>query len=113
MAQMHIQNPLENPLSDVVDAAAERYDLRLSENAEVFLITRQLSSFFAQLLEKDPSGQSLMKDLIRFLKDPKYGKKAAGIDDMVLPYAVREFVVAGAEIGETLYKKLYPFTKNL
>lgn len=113
IAQKHLQKPLENPLSDVVDTVTEHYNLPLGENAEVFLSARQLSSYFAQLLEKDPSGESLMRNVIRFLKDPKYAKRVAGIDDMVLPYTIRRFVVAGAEIGEELRKKLYPLTKNL
>jgi len=113
IAEKQLRNPLGNPLSDIIDASAERFYLPASEFAQIFLNTRQFSSYLAQLLKKDPSGESLTEEIVRFLKNPKYLQRMTGIDDMIPSFTARGFVVAGAEAGKDLVKKMYPLTKNL
>ena len=107
----NLRNPLGTELSNVVDYYAERFDLNPVENAEVFLRTKQLFFQFAKLLKQDNSGILLIEDVAKLLKDPKYSKER-GIDIPLPPFLVREFVVAGAELGGKLYKKLYPLTSQ-
>lgn len=109
IAEGNLRDPSQTELSNVVDYHAERLDLNPVENAEVFLRSKQFFSRFAELLKKDNSGLLLIKEVVKSLKDLKSSKKR-GINIPMSDHQVPELVVAGAELGEKLYKKLYPLT---
>lgn len=108
-AEDNLRNPSEIELSKAADNFAERFDLNPVQNAEVFLRSRRLVSRFSELLKKDNSGLSLIEEVKKLLKDSKYSEKK-GIEIHLPPFFVREFVSTGADLGEKLYKKLYPLT---
>jgi len=107
-AQDILRNPSDPILSSVVEDFAERYDLNPVEDVEVFLRVKQLVSHFAELLKKDNSGFLLIKEVVKSLKDYKSSRKR-GLNIPISDNQIPELVVAGAELGAKLYKKLYPF----
>lgn len=109
VAENTLRNPSETTSSKVVDYWVERFDLSPVENAEVFLKVRRLASHFAELLQRDNSGLSLIEEITRLLKNSKHSEKR-GIDIPLSPFFVRNFVIAGADLGAKFYKKLYPLT---
>lgn len=108
-AEENLRDPSGAELSNAADYYVERFDLSPLENIESFLSLKQLFSRFAEFLKKDNSGLLLIKEVVKSLKDYKSSKKR-GINIPIPDRQVPEFVVAGAELGEKLYKKLYPLT---
>lgn len=112
-AEDRLRNPsAETMLSDVVDYHAERFGLNAVQNAKVFLGARQVLSHYAEFIERDHSGRTLIKEVTKLLKDSKSRERVTS-SPLMQPCQVREFVVAGAELGKKLYNRLYPQTKNL
>lgn len=62
------------------------------------------------LLEKDPSGFSLIEEGAKSLRGQP--NEIAEYSDMVPPFLVSEFVATGANFAEALYKAIYPVAEK-
>lgn len=99
VAEKTIQGRANDTLLELLDNSIE--SLSPLEQVEIDLRFNQL----ANLLKKDPSGFLLVDSIVNLVKDPQTPRP-----EPIPPFLVKEFVIAGAEFGAKLYKKLYPLT---
>lgn len=97
----------KSQLLKVIARVTEKFNVDPVTNIKMQLATERRYYRLAELLQGDISGFSPIEDVIRFLKDSEYSKRK-GINIPVPYFLVREFVIAGAELGAERYKKLYP-----
>jgi hypothetical protein len=67
----------------------------------------------AQLLHDDPSGFTLIDEAVAELKAEAGGRPLHKDLLSIEPFQIPEFVIAGAQTAQTVYKALDPFTENL
>jgi hypothetical protein len=67
----------------------------------------------AQLLHDDPSGFTLIDEAVAEIKAEVSGRPFHTDLLSIEPFQIPEFVIAGAQTAQTLYKTLYPLTENL
>jgi len=67
----------------------------------------------AQLLHDDPSGFTLIDEAVAELEAEAGGRPLHKDLLAIEPFQIPEFVIAGAQTAQTVYKALYPVTENL
>ena len=67
----------------------------------------------AQLLHDDPSGFTLIDEAVAEIKAEASGRPLHKDLLSIEPFQIPEFVIAGAQTAQTVYKTLYPLTENL
>jgi hypothetical protein len=67
----------------------------------------------AQLLRDDPSGFTLIDEVVVEMKAEASGRPLHKDLLSIEPFQIPEFVIAGVQTAQTLYKTLYPLTENL
>ncbi|HYT42969.1 MAG TPA: hypothetical protein VEP90_11550 [Methylomirabilota bacterium] len=65
-----------------------------------------------RMLQEDPSGFTLIDASVEELKTQARGERA-GYRRRMHSYQIPEFVIAGAEMAQAVYKAVYPLTENL
>lgn len=99
---------------EAVSRSEELYDpASNAEYAQGYLIARALYAEAAELLKKDPTGYLLIEERVRQIHEDAISPEDArekGQGGWIYPWQVSQFVAAGAEFGEKLYKRLYPYS---
>jgi hypothetical protein len=67
----------------------------------------------AQLLHDDPSGFTLIDEAVAELEAEASGRPLHKDLLAIEPFQIPEFVIAGAQTAQTVYKALYPLTEHL
>ena len=67
----------------------------------------------AQLLHDDPSGFTLIDEAVAEIQAEASGRPLHKDVRFIEPFQIPEFVIAGAQTAQTVYKTLYPLTENL
>jgi hypothetical protein len=67
----------------------------------------------AQLLQADPSGCTLIDEAVAEIAAEASGRPLPTDVRSIEPFQIPEFVLAGAQTAQTVYKALYPVTEHL
>jgi hypothetical protein len=67
----------------------------------------------AQLLQADPSGFTLIDEAVAEIEAEASGRPLPKDVRSIEPFQIPEFVIAGAQTAQTVYKTLYPVTEHL
>ncbi|MBI2040407.1 hypothetical protein HYT18_05040 [Candidatus Microgenomates bacterium] len=82
----------------------------IAEAAEGYLVMQREAGEAAGLLLKDPSGLTLARAAMEWVKQPP---RPGRIERIFPPNRIREYVHAGAEVGLLVYGTMYDVTGDL
>lgn len=104
VAERAIAEGPDAPITDIVNHSP-RDSVSAVDDAEYYLHLQKIVSEAVALLKEDPSGFLLLDTFVGQLK--------AGQTRFISPDRTPEFVVAGAELAQRIYKEIYPLSERL
>lgn len=107
---LHILPDMSQSIAESATASENQFSI--NDQAEVFMAQQTISSRCRVLVEKDPRGFLLIEEAAKCLKGQP--NEISEDPTLLVPTgSVPEFIAAGADFAEALYKAIYPVAEKL